>query len=257
MASGQDCCTPCPTVQTTNIPGTPGATGAAGAAGADGINAFTYTTADFATPACNANVSVLVAENSWMVVGQTLSLPGPAHFEVVALGAGSVTLKFLCYNGDISPAVTIVSGAKVSPSGTQPTLLPEQSFYAVAGAQSLTGSNAQLLSAVVTLPTTGSYLISASVRLDFVTATTLASATVFLKLRETTNGPADVANAVRELATGVVTSASYTFSVSPLPNVVYSGTAGDTIQLQGSISVVPYVGNVKAVEATILALPIE
>lgn len=200
-----------------------------------------------------------VENNSWMVVGQTLSLPGPAHFEVVSLvGTTTLTAKFLCYAGDIGPGETISSGAKVSPSGTQPdfSLLPAQSFYAVGGSQALTASNVQLLSAVVTLPTSGSYLITSSVRVDFDDATTLASATVFLKLRETTNGPADVANAVREIATGVVTDALNTLEVAALPAVVYSGTAGDTIQLQGSISVVPYVGDVVVVEATILALPI-
>lgn len=265
MSLGVGCCTPgCNTVvPEVNIPGSAGPAGPAGADGSDGINAFTFTTSNFIVPPVNANVTVPVAENSWMVVGQTLSAPGPTHFEVVALsGTTSVTLKFLGYSGDVAPGSTVTSGSKISPSGTEPdfTLLPAQSFYAVGGSQALTASNSQLLSAVVTLPSNGTYLISASVRLDFSGATTLTSKTVFLKLRETTNGPADVSNAVRELATGIVTDDNSTFAVPSIPTVVYSGSAGDTIQLQGSLSALlndPYeTGDVVAVEAEIVALPI-
>lgn len=265
MSLGVGCCTPgCTTeIPAVNIPGSAGPAGPAGADGSDGINAFTFTTSNFIVPPIGSNVTVPVAENSWMVVGQPLSLPGPAHFEVVSLsGTTSVTLQFLGYSGDVSPGSTITTGSKVSPSGTQPdfSLLPAQSFYAVGGSQALTASNAQLLSAMVTLPSNGDYLISASVRLDFDEATTMTNKTVFLKLRETTNGPADVSNAVRELATGIVTADNSTFSIATIPNVVYSGSAGDTIQLQGSLSATltdPYEsGDVIAVEATIQALPI-
>lgn len=260
MSAGNDCCTPCPTVTTTNIPGTPGATGAAGADGEDGVNAFTFVDAPgFVVPAPGANVTVPTLDCSWMAVGQKVFITGAGTFEVVSRdGAGaSCSLEYLeDYVGNTEEGSAIAEGAQVSPAGTQPTFLPSQSFYAVAGSQALTASNAQLLSAVVTLPTAGQYIISASVRLDFDSATTTINRTCFLKLRETTNGPADVANAVREVKTGLVTTATGTLTVATLPTVVYTAEAGDTIQLQGSISAVPYSGDVDVIEATILAHPI-
>lgn len=141
-------------------------------------------------------------------------------------------------------------------------MLPEQSFYAVGGSQAFTTSNLQLLTAQVTLPADSSYILFSGVRVDFLDATTMADITVFLKLRRSNNGPADVTNAVRELNTGIVTSATNTLCATSLPVVIYAGTAGDIIQLQGSVSELPTdevygSGDIIAVEAWILALPIQ
>lgn len=260
MASGSDCCSPCDTVPPVNIPGTPGPVGPAGADGSDGINAFTFVDAPgFVVPVQGNNVTVPTINSTWESVGQNVEIEGAGTFEVVSVAADglSTVLTYLVdYVHNTNAGSSIAAGAKISPAGTQPSFLPQQAFYAVGSSQALTGSNAQLLSAVVTLPTAGKYLLTASVRIDFSTATTVASLTVFLKLRETTNGPADVANAVREMHTGIVTNSTQTLGVPPMPNVVYTAAAGDTIQLQGSVSVVPYSGSLIVVEATILAIPL-
>lgn len=261
MAASQDCCTPCAsTVPPVNIPGSAGATGPAGADGTDGINAFTFV-ADpgFVVPALGANVTVPTVDATWMAVGQNVYITGAGYFQVVSVGVNgtSASLEYLDgYAGNTNSGATISAGAQISPGGTQPTLLPLQTFYAVSGSQALTETNTMLLSATVTLPTTGSYILSSNVRLDFSAATTAASLTAFLKLRRTNNTPADIANAVREAATGIVTDAENTFTIAMLPDVLYAATAGDTLQLQGSLSGLPYAGDIIAVEASIVAQPI-
>lgn len=176
MASGVDCCNPCPETQTTNIPGAPGPAGPQGE-------------------------------------------PGDCA-----------------------------------------TLLPAQSFYAVGGSQALDTNNTQLLASTITLPTTASYLITAGVRIDFSNATTMASKTVYLRLYKTNNGAAIVTNTEHELSTGIVTGEYGTLCSTSLPSAVHSGTAGDIIIVQGSISSLlaeTYEsGDIIAVETWILALPI-
>lgn len=261
MSSGIDCCTPCPTVQVTNVPGAPGP---AGANGNDGINAFTFVgDPGFIVPAQGGTVTVPTLNCLWMAVGQNVEISGAGTFQVQSRASDGLSCSLLYlsdYTHNTHATDVITSGAQVSPAGTQPTFLPEQAFYAIGGTQNLTLSNVQLLSAVVTLPTAGKYMIQSSVRIDFNAATTMSSKTIFIKLRETTNGPADLANGIRELITGIVTGADWTLDVAPLPTIIYTATAGDTIQLQGSISSLLNAayesGNVRIVEASILATPI-
>ena len=111
-----------------------------------------------------------------------------------------------------------------------------------------------MLTASVTLATAGSYLIFASVRLDFNVATFNSPESATLKLRETANGPADLANAVRVLNTGSPTAESETFFAGEIPPVIYAAQAGDVIQIFGSLSDTPYTGSVDAIEASILAI---
>lgn len=266
MSAPQDCCNPCSTqvLPPVNIPGTPGPAGPPGTNGTDGINAFTFVTAPgFLVPALGANVTVPTANSLWETVGQNVEVEGAGTFQVVSksLDGLSTVLKYLDgYVHNTNTGNSIPAGAQISPSGTQPSFLPGQSFYAVGGSQNLTASAAQLLSSQVTLPANGKYLISSSVRVDFESATTLANKNVSLKLRETTNGPADLANAVRSLELGIVTNADETIDVPPLPSVIYTGATGDTIQMFGNLDVTltnPYEsGNVQIVEVTILAIPI-
>lgn len=112
-------CVPCgcPTPQVTNVPGVPGGNGTNGV---NGVNAFTLTTADFTVPARDGvtTVTVSVADSSWMIVGQILIMTGPGNFIITAIpGPTSVTVLFLGYPGDVSPASAILNGSKVSPSG--------------------------------------------------------------------------------------------------------------------------------------------
>lgn len=130
----RDCCQTCDEVVTVAVPGPQGpagADGADGAPGADGINAWTTTTADFVMPAEAATVVVSVEENRWMFEGQIVQVEGAGWFEVAAVPGGSTTSVTLRniedsttgeYPDNVAPGTTVVSGAKVSPSG--PTAPP-------------------------------------------------------------------------------------------------------------------------------------
>lgn len=124
MSSASNCCTSvCQDTEVVNVPGVQGEAGADGADGTDGVNAFTVTTADFNVPAVGANVSVSVADSSWMTVDQTVVSEGPAHFQVVSKSSSTqVTLEFLGYSPDVSPGAVVSSGAQISPSGPQPVV---------------------------------------------------------------------------------------------------------------------------------------
>lgn len=253
MSTPVDCCNPCQTVPPVNIPGTPGAQGPAGA---DGINAFTLTTADFVVPAIGGSVTVLVANSSWATIGQNVFIQGAGTFIVTAKpGTGSMTLTYLNYQENTNTGNTVSTGAEVSPGGLQPTLtlLPAVTTYGLGGSQVLNLVSSQLLGLSIVLGT-GTYLIFATCRVDFVSATTVASLTLALKLRETANGPADIANAKVNAATGIVSNAQNTLFDGSVPPVVYSATAGDTIKLFGSLNGTPYTGNIEAIEASLVAI---
>lgn len=254
-------CTPCcATPQTTNIPGTEGDPGAAGTNGTNGINSFTFTTADFLVPIIGSTVLVSLADSSWMVVGQKVIATSPATFEVVSTPTPtSALLKFMGYSGDVSPGATVSSGSKVSPSGVQgptSTSIPAISNYKVAQSQALSNSFVQLASAQITLATAGTYMIFATARLDLVVATFNSNETISLKLRETANGPADLANATRGIQTGTSVAESSTLWAGPIPPITYTAAAGDVIQLFGTITTTPYSGAVNVVETSILAVRI-
>ncbi len=257
MTTPASCCAPCPTVETVNVPGVQGPPGDDGTNGADGIDAFTNTTADFIVPAVNANVAVSVANNAWMVIGQPAFVQGPAHFVVAGkTGSTIATLTFKGNVGDVAPGATITTGAGVSPAGIQGagTLIPALTDYHVAGAGALTNTPTRLLSSQVTLATAGTYLLFATCRLDFAGATFAASQTVTIKLRETTLGPADLANALVKCQTGIVTTITATLFVLPIPPVTYAASAGATIQVFGDVGVAPSAGALNAVEVGILAI---
>jgi len=249
------CCNPCPTVEVTNIPGPEGANGADGA---PGINAFTFTTADFTVPAIGNSVTIQVANSSWMVNGQNVFIEGAGTFSVTSKpGSQSATLQYLNYQGNTHAGETVTAGAEASPAGTQPavTLLPAVTFYALAGSQALSNSSVQLLSSTITLAAK-TYLILATFRLDYEVATFASNEAIALKLRETTNGPADIANAVVNLNAEVFTAHTGTFVEGAFPAVTYAAAAGDTIEMFGSIAATPYSGSMQAIEISIVAIPL-
>jgi hypothetical protein len=103
-------CSPKP-LEIVNVPGV---------AGADGISSFTTTTASFTVPAIGSNVTVNVANPSWMVVDMYVLAGGPANFTVVSFDIPSQTavLKFLGLPGDVAPLITVIPpGSSVSPVG--------------------------------------------------------------------------------------------------------------------------------------------
>jgi hypothetical protein len=255
MSVPVQCCNPCPTTEVTNVPGPEGADGAPGAAG---INAFTITTADFVVPNTGDSINVLTGNSSWATVGQNVFIQGAGTFSVSSKpGTGSMTLTYLNYSGNTHTGETVSAGAGVSPAGTQPasTLLPAVTNYQIAGSQVLTNSSVQLLSSTITLAAK-TYLLLATYRLDLEVATFAAPEAIQLKLRETTNGPADIANAVVGLNAPNVTARSGTFIQGAFPPVTYTAAAGDTIEMFGSIAATPYSGSMQVIELSIVAIPL-
>lgn len=255
-----DCCNPCPTTQTANVPGPEGEPGAPGTDGADGVNAFTQTTADFEVPLAGQNVTINVLDSTWMTVGQKIIFEGPATFEVVSKPTTTAVVgKFMAYVDDVDSGETVASGSNCSPCGVQgpdETLLPAISSYAVGGAQALTASPAQALSVSVTLTQAKTYLLIFAGRFDFDVATIADTEDVTLKMRRTNNTAADISNAVAVGKTGAQSAASKTMAFPQCPAVTYTATAGDVIQLYASMSDTPYSGAVNVVEGSILAIPL-
>lgn len=249
------CCNPCPTSETVNIPGPEGE---AGADGAPGVNSFTLTTADFTVPNIGDSVTIQVGNSSWATTGQNVFIQGAGTFQITAKpGAASMTLQYLNYGGNTHAGETITAGAQVSPAGTQPasTLLPAISDYHVGGSQVLTNSSVQLLGSSIVLAAK-TYLLMATFRLDYEVATFASPEGIQLKLRETVNGPADIANALVNLQTPVVTSKTGTFIEGAFPPVTYAAAAGDTIQMFGSIDATPYSGSMQVIELSVVAIPL-
>lgn len=251
----KQCCNPCPDVEVTNIPGPEGADGNDGA---PGVNAFTITTADFTVPNIGDSVTLQVGNSTWATIGQNVFIAGAGAFQITSKpGAGSMTVNYLNYNGNTHAGETVSAGAQISPSGTQPgsSLLPAVTFYALGGSQALSTSSAQLLSSNIAL-SAKTYLILATARLDYDVATFASPEDINLKLRETTNGPADIANAIANLSTPVVTTRTGTFVTVAFPPVTYAAASGDTIQMFGSIENTPYAGSLNLVELSIVAIPL-
>lgn len=136
--------------------------------------------------------------------------------------------------------------------------LPQQSVYAAGTAYALTATPALLdfgtTDPTITLAQTGTYLLMAAAGLKLSAATFVAVQTVTLKLRRTNNTAADLTNGSRAVALSIVTTITAGVDTCKLPPVLYDATAGDVIQIFGSISVVPSVGTVDVVSAEIVAL---
>lgn len=130
MSAATNCACPCSDPTVVEIPGTPGADGSPGAAGSDGINAYTTSTFAITLPAAAGAVTspaiCTFVSTAWMAVGQKIFISDGTNFgtfQVVTLPSGTgATLTWLDYPGDSVGTTVIASGAKVSPSGTLPTL---------------------------------------------------------------------------------------------------------------------------------------
>lgn len=110
-------CAPCcpPVTQNTQVPGTQGDDGNDGL---DGVNAFTTLEADFTVPAEGASDTAVVANSTWMTIGQHVVIEGPATFEVISLpNATSAILQFVSAPGDVPGGTILTTGSTVSPSG--------------------------------------------------------------------------------------------------------------------------------------------
>ncbi len=96
--------------------GAAGAQGPAGATGANGKDSYTTTTASYTQPAIGNNVSVSMANTSWMVTGQVVYVGGSGGYYIVNSVTNSTT-AVLTYFGGGSTGIVGASGSGVSPSG--------------------------------------------------------------------------------------------------------------------------------------------
>lgn len=118
-----DCCSSACTEPTTvNTPGLTGATGAAGENGNNGTNAYTITTAGFTMPASGGNVTVSVANSTWMVPGEPIFVQNAGSFTVSSKPTTtSVILTNLGYVENAAPATIIPNTQYVGPTGRRGT----------------------------------------------------------------------------------------------------------------------------------------
>ncbi len=279
-----DCCNQCPTPTTVNVPGIEGEPGDPCVPCSDGVNAFTQTTADFTVPAVLANVTISVANSTWMGIGQTIFIVDAGAFQVVSKGSTtSVTLTYLNYDINTNTGNSIPTGNLVSPSGTQITSIIQVnqggtgditatlaraslgvggdnlSVYASGTAYQLTNTAALLnfgtTDPSLTITSAGVWLILSRVRVDYTGATFAAVRTGALKLRRTNNTAADIVNSPCGFLTDIITTLTYTLGSFTLPPIIYTTTnSNDVIEIWGSISVVPTAGSLDASEAHIVAI---
>lgn len=258
----------CSTPQPVNVPGVQGEKGDPGTNGTNGINAFTLTTADFVIPAINNNVTIQVANSSWAAIGQNIFISDGTNlgnFSVVSIpNTNSITVQFLGYTNDSAPGATISSGAIVSPAGqkgadgTNGFTVAGAIDAAVGGSQALTTTpNTQVLGKTLTLAGAAgkTYLLFARCRFDYAAATFAANQLINFKLRRTNNTAADVANAVGNLETQIITTKTFTAGEIAIIAIPYT-TQGvsDVIQPMASIDSLPGAGAVNAVECSITAV---
>lgn len=134
LPSALNCCNPCPSPTTTNIPGVQGDDGTAGTNGTDGVNAYTTLTAPFVMPDYDGFAgdegNATVADTSWMAVGQKVfigkaSSAAKGTFEVIAIVDGTtVTLLNMSdgtdtYMENSIPGTVFPAASAVSPAGLQ------------------------------------------------------------------------------------------------------------------------------------------
>lgn len=123
MSAPAGCCTPCQSIEVTNVPGTEGATGPAGANGTNGGSSFTLLDGALTLPAVGAAVTSGggVDDNSWMVIGEVVVSGDGTDFGTFRVtsktGTTQVGLTFLGAPGDSSPGAIIADDSIISPGG--------------------------------------------------------------------------------------------------------------------------------------------
>lgn len=263
MSTGS-CCNTCPTPETVQVPGPQGDDGTSGADGTNGVNAFTITTDTFVVPAIGANVTVDVADSSWMGVGQSIFIPGAGYFEVVTIpSAVTVQLEYLDYEVNTNAAAVIAIGTIVTPGGLQPAVptIPEVepiAAYASGTAYTITTVDSAVTfgtsQPLVTITTAGTWRLTGRLKLSYVGATFAAVRNVTLKLRRTTVTASDIANSSSTFQTDIITTLTYTAGVIVLPDVTYvTAINSDQITIFVVIDTGPTAGTITVSEANIYA----
>lgn len=130
--------------------------------------------------------------------------------------------------------------------------------YAMGTAYSLTNTSAALTfgttQPAITIATAGTYRISGRALLNLNGATFAANRTVTLKFRRINNTAANLTNGSTALLSGIVTTLTSTLGVIVIPEVRYTtALVTDQITIFGDVSVVPTLGSLDVVEASIHA----
>jgi hypothetical protein len=119
--------------------GPQGLAGINGTNGVNGINAFTTTSANFTQPNVGAAVTIYVVDSRWIAAGQTLYISGAGFYRVTVVGVSAnynITATLLQTDG-ISPAGTVPTGRKVSPSSSAVYSAPLSSLTVTTGGVSI------------------------------------------------------------------------------------------------------------------------
>ena len=154
-----------------------------------------------------------------------------------------------------SPAATQVPG----PAGAPGPTIGTTSVYGSGTAYTMKVTPA-MLSLGTTPPSlilaqAGTYLIFARARFDAVSAT-MTTQTLTTKLTCINNTVADLANTTRVFDFLPIINTSGTVAEILVPVTAYVATAGDTIQMWGSLSGATGAGTITCVEADIIAVQI-
>ncbi len=135
------------------------------------------------------------------------------------------------------------------------------SSYGSGTAYTMTASAAQTVfgttSPQVTLSAAGTYLITGGGNVKYSGATYAGSQTATVKFRRTNNTASDLSNGTRTIQLRVVTTITDDAGYVTVPAVVYTATAGDIIQLWGSVSATPSAGSVVVDSGEIIAVRIQ
>ncbi len=275
MSFSVDCCQPscCPSTTVVNVPGVPGTDGADGAPGAAGQSAFTLTTADFVVPpADNATpVTVAVGSTAWMATGAPIFVPGAGFLIVVAIiDSLHVQVKYPAWEANTHAADTITAGASVVASGWQPAVPTLPSVAAIAkygvGTSYVISQTDITLDAAevtfgtsgttrITLTTAGKWLLQARARIDYVGSTFAAVRNASFLLNRQNNTPGTIANTPTGFKTAIITTLTYTALDVVFPPVVYTtALTTDIIRMMAALDVLPTAGDLKVVEAEIVAI---
>ena len=113
----------------------------------------------------------------------------------------------------------------------------------------------RIIAAAISIAT-GKYLITTNVKLAYNGVISATNRTVTLKLRRTNNTAADLSNSTTTFVTQVVSLVGLTGTAGDcdVPALIYNGTSGDTIEMQGQISSVSgLTGSMDVQEASIVA----
>lgn len=101
------------------------------------------------------------------------------------------------------------------------------------------------------LTAAGTYRIIASVTLEYNAATFAAVRTVTMKLRRTNNTGTDLTGGTKTIKTRIVTTETSTMMVVTWVVDYTTANSNDSIEIFGSIDVIPSAGALNVTEATI------